>query len=142
MNLSECPLPAVTQDQQTVEQPERDRRDHEQIHRRDAVSMITKKGPPALGRWSPPSPPRSFRPRSTTSYNSYPLQPKALGMVCLSQTSSGWQMIANRAMLSPDVGPLQTDLVGARRPVPTESKAWRRSWCCASRSMSCGGPRQ
>ena len=55
MNLSECPLPAVTQDQQTVEQPERDRRDHEQIHRRDAVSMITKKGPPALGRRSPPS---------------------------------------------------------------------------------------
>src|SRR6266849_5678694 len=46
--------PAVTQDQQTVE-PERDRRDHEQIHRRDAVSMITKKGPPALGRRSPPS---------------------------------------------------------------------------------------
>src|ERR1700674_5701287 len=47
--------PAVTQDQHTVEQPERDRRDHEQIHRRDAVSMITKKGPPALGRRSPPS---------------------------------------------------------------------------------------
>jgi hypothetical protein len=44
-------------------------------------------------------------------------------VLCLSQTSSGWQMIANRAMLSPDVGPLQADLVGARRPFPTESKA-------------------
>src|SRR6266480_752375 len=43
--------------------------------------------------------------------------------LCLSQTSSGWQMIANRAMLSPDVGPLQTDLVGARRPVPIETGA-------------------
>src|SRR5713226_10789390 len=41
----------------------------------------------------------------------------------LSETSSGWRVGANRAMLSPDVGPLQTDLVGARPPVPTESKA-------------------
>jgi hypothetical protein len=31
-------------------------------------------------------------------------------------------MIANRAMLSPDVGPLQIDLVGTRRPVPTVAK--------------------
>ncbi len=43
--------------------------------------------------------------------------------VCLSQTSSGWQMIANRAMLSPYVGPLQTDLAGARRPLPIETSA-------------------
>jgi hypothetical protein len=40
-----------------------------------------------------------------------------------SQTSSGWQMNANRAMSSPDVGRFQTGLVGAHRPVPTESKA-------------------
>jgi hypothetical protein len=34
-----------------------------------------------------------------------------------------WQMIANQAMLSPDVGPLQTDLVGACRAVPIETGA-------------------
>ncbi|SRR5216684_3913613 len=43
--------------------------------------------------------------------------------LCLSQTSSGWQMNANRAMLPPDVGPLQTDLVGACRAVPIETGA-------------------
>jgi hypothetical protein len=49
--------------------------------------------------------------------------PPGVQLLCLSQTSSGWQMKANRAMSSPYVGPLQTGLVGARRPVPTESKA-------------------
>jgi hypothetical protein len=38
----------VLQDQEPVQQPKRDRRDQEQIHRRDAVGMIAKKGLPAL----------------------------------------------------------------------------------------------
>ena len=36
--------------QQAVEQPKRDCRHDEQIHRRDAVGMIVEKGLPALGR--------------------------------------------------------------------------------------------
>ena len=36
------------------------------------------------------------------------------GKLCLSETSSSWQIIANRVMLSPNVGPLPIDLVGAR----------------------------
>src|SRR3981081_4198554 len=46
---------AVSQDQKPVQQPKRDRRDQEQVHRRDAVGMIAKEGPPALRR-RPPSP--------------------------------------------------------------------------------------
>ena len=38
----------VLQDQEAVQQPKRDRRDQEQIHRRDAVGMIAKEGLPAL----------------------------------------------------------------------------------------------
>src|SRR5258708_35456181 len=45
----------VLQDQEAVQQPKRDRRDQEQIHRCDAVSMIVKEGLPALRR-RPPSP--------------------------------------------------------------------------------------
>jgi hypothetical protein len=38
---------------------------------------------------------------------------------------------------------LQTDLVGACRAVPIETGArGGETWCCASRSTSCGGPRQ
>ena len=37
-------------DQQAVEQTKRDRRNDEQIYRRDAVGMITDEGVPALGR--------------------------------------------------------------------------------------------
>jgi hypothetical protein len=33
--------------------PKRDRRDYEQIHRRNAVRMVAQKGLPALRRWSP-----------------------------------------------------------------------------------------
>ena len=40
--------PAVSHDQQPVQQPERDRRHHEQVHRCNAIRMIAKKGLPAL----------------------------------------------------------------------------------------------
>ena len=45
----------VLQDQESVQQPKRNRRDQEQIHRCDAVGMIAKEGLPALRRrHSPP----------------------------------------------------------------------------------------
>src|SRR6195256_2364151 len=44
----------MPQDQKSIQQPERDRGDHEQIHRRDAVRVISKKRLPSLG-WRPPS---------------------------------------------------------------------------------------
>ncbi len=40
----------MPQDQKSIQQPERDRGDHEQIHRRDAVRVISKKRLPSL-RW-------------------------------------------------------------------------------------------
>src|SRR5271166_6426057 len=43
----------VLQYQQSIEQSEGDGRNHEQVHRRDAVSMIMQKRPPALGRRPP-----------------------------------------------------------------------------------------
>src|SRR5258708_1381178 len=43
----------MLQDQKSIQQPKRDRRDYEQIHRRDAVGMIAQKGLPALRRWLP-----------------------------------------------------------------------------------------
>ena len=43
----------VPQDQDSVQQPKRDRRDYEQIHRRYAVGMIAQKGLPALRRGLP-----------------------------------------------------------------------------------------
>ena len=43
----------VLQDQESIQQPKRDRRDQEQIHRCDAVGMIAKERLPAL-RWRPP----------------------------------------------------------------------------------------
>src|SRR6476660_7572342 len=39
---------------ESIQQPERDRGDHEQIHRRDAVRVISKKRLPSLG-WRTPS---------------------------------------------------------------------------------------
>src|SRR3982074_861353 len=44
----------MPQDQKSIQQPERDRGDHEQIHRRDAVRVISKKRLPSLG-WRTPS---------------------------------------------------------------------------------------
>src|SRR5277367_2699384 len=44
----------VLQYQQSIEQSEGDGRNHEQVHRRDAVSMIMQERPPALG-WRPPT---------------------------------------------------------------------------------------
>src|SRR5262245_55460382 len=44
----------VLQDQQSVQQPKRDGRDQEQIHRCDAVGVIAQEGLPALRRRSPP----------------------------------------------------------------------------------------
>jgi hypothetical protein len=43
----------VPQDQESIQQAKRDRRDQEQIHRCDAVGVIAKKGLPALRRRSP-----------------------------------------------------------------------------------------
>src|SRR5262245_12911082 len=43
----------MPQDQKSIQQPKRDRRDYEQIHRRNAVSVIAQKGLPALRRWLP-----------------------------------------------------------------------------------------
>ena len=43
----------VLQYQQSIEQSEGDGRNHEQVQRRDAVSMIMQERPPALG-WRPP----------------------------------------------------------------------------------------
>jgi hypothetical protein len=37
----------------SIQQPKRDRRDYEQIHRRNAVGVIAQKGLPALRRWLP-----------------------------------------------------------------------------------------
>src|SRR6478672_7766185 len=45
----------MLQNQKSIQQPKRDRRDYEQIHRRNAVGMIAQKGLPAL-RWRQPSP--------------------------------------------------------------------------------------
>jgi len=45
--------PGMLQDQKSIQQPKRDRRDYEQIHRRNAISVITQKGLPALRRWLP-----------------------------------------------------------------------------------------
>jgi hypothetical protein len=45
--------PGMLQDQKSIQQPKRDRRDYEQIHRRNAVSVIVQKGLPALRRWLP-----------------------------------------------------------------------------------------
>jgi hypothetical protein len=55
--------PTMAHDQQSIEQPERDRRYHEKVHRSDPVSMVTKERLPSLrGRSPPPCQiPRSFR---------------------------------------------------------------------------------
>ena len=55
------PSPAVTHDQESVEQSERHSRHDEQVHRGNAVCMITKKRLPALRRRSP-------RPRHVLGY--------------------------------------------------------------------------
>jgi hypothetical protein len=39
--------------QQSVEEPERNGGNHKQVHRRDAVGMITQERPPAVGWRSP-----------------------------------------------------------------------------------------
>ena len=49
------PTAGMPQDQKSIQQPERDRGDHEQIHRRDAVRVISKKRLPSLGRRTPSS---------------------------------------------------------------------------------------
>src|SRR5438874_8385366 len=43
----------MLQDQKSIQQPKRDRRHYEQIHRRNTVGMIAQKGLPALRRWRP-----------------------------------------------------------------------------------------
>src|ERR1019366_9701681 len=39
--------PAMTHNQQAIEQPERDCRHHEQVHRGNPISMVTKERPPS-----------------------------------------------------------------------------------------------
>jgi len=50
----------MLQDQKSIQQPKRDRRHYEQIHRRNAVGMVAQKGLPPLRRWLP-SPCHVFR---------------------------------------------------------------------------------
>src|SRR6516164_136763 len=45
--------PGMPQDQKSIQQPKRDRRDYEQIHRRNAIGVVAQKGLPALRRWLP-----------------------------------------------------------------------------------------
>src|SRR5215469_8736567 len=45
---------SVTQNHKAIEQPERNRRQHEEVDCRDTIDMIGQKGPPAL-RWRPTS---------------------------------------------------------------------------------------
>ena len=47
--------PAVTHDQQSIEQPEGDGRHYEQIHRRDPICVVAQERLPALRRWSSPA---------------------------------------------------------------------------------------
>src|SRR5258708_4874773 len=61
--------PAMTHDQQAIEQPKRDCRHHEQVHRGNPISMVTKERPPSLrGR----NPPPHHRPTSMPSLRSSP----------------------------------------------------------------------
>src|SRR3979490_342636 len=46
--------PAMTHDQQAIEQPKRDCRHHEQVHRGNPISMVTKEPPPSLRGRNPP----------------------------------------------------------------------------------------
>src|ERR1700694_795676 len=46
--------PAAPQTQQAIERPERDCRHHEQVHRGNPISMVTKERPPSLRGWNPP----------------------------------------------------------------------------------------
>src|SRR5262249_25166105 len=43
----------MLQDQKSIQQPKRDRRDYKQIHRCDAFGMVAQKGLPSLRRWLP-----------------------------------------------------------------------------------------
>src|SRR6476659_5486937 len=46
---------AAAHNQQPVEEPERDGRHHEQVHRCDTICMIAQERLPALRRWTPPA---------------------------------------------------------------------------------------
>src|SRR5258708_27471242 len=46
--------PAMTHDQQAIEQPKRDCRHHEQVHRGNPIGMVTKERPPSLRGRNPP----------------------------------------------------------------------------------------
>src|SRR3984893_1182532 len=46
--------PAMPHNQHAIEQPKRDRRHHEQVHRGNAVDMIAEERPPSLRGRSPP----------------------------------------------------------------------------------------
>jgi hypothetical protein len=45
--------PAMADDDETIKDLERDRRQDKEIDRRDAVGMVPEKRPPALRRWPP-----------------------------------------------------------------------------------------
>ena len=43
----------ASKDKKPIQQPKRNRRNNEQVYRRDGISMIAKEGLPALRRWPP-----------------------------------------------------------------------------------------
>lgn len=58
----------MSQDEKSIQQPKRDGRNDEHIHRRDGIGVIVKKGLPALRRW-PPSLCHVFRHRRLADLN-------------------------------------------------------------------------
>jgi hypothetical protein len=47
--------PAVTHDQQSIEQPEGNGRNDKQVHRRDPICVVAQERLPALRRWTSPA---------------------------------------------------------------------------------------
>jgi hypothetical protein len=97
----------VMEYQQPVEQSERDCRDHEQVHRRDAVGVIMKERVPPLGR-------RSASPRHILGNGSLPdidagLEKLAMNPWCAPQ----W--VVGRAILQEAHGLWQSHLLAGRR---------------------------
>src|SRR6516164_2492471 len=45
--------PGMPQDEKPIQEPKRNRRNNEQVYRRDGISMIAKESLPALRRWPP-----------------------------------------------------------------------------------------
>jgi hypothetical protein len=76
----------MSQDKKSIQQPKRDGRNDEHIHRRDGIGVIVKKGLPALRRW-PPSLCHVFRHRRLADLNASTVE-------ALKQTLLGAESIA------------------------------------------------